>query len=100
MAKICVLKLKETDILKASDMLRYDGAFKAKKLADGDWEIETAKFTPERWKSFMTYPVLVTETQVTNREWTECITVSSGFVAGFKMTSELAKNESFTAYVG
>ena len=68
-------------------MLRYDGAYRTQKIADG-YRIEMVGFTPARWESFGVTPKHF-EFSVLAKEYYQYSAQATGFTEGIRFAQEL-----------
>ncbi len=77
---------------RASDMLRYDGAFGANEVgpeSSGLIEVRFLRCTPERWASFNVKPSMASWEAISNADWKIANTQAEGFLDGLYMAQKL-----------
>jgi hypothetical protein len=83
-------------LLSATDMLRYDGAFNIERSraptveADDQFVIESLHFTEGRWDSFNVHPLAVETVTVKESDFKLRLAQANGFVAALRLGQELA----------
>ena len=86
MAKHYTMKVPKNQIWSCSDMLRYDDAYQARE--DGEnYQVETLRFTPDRWASFGYIPD-ATEMTIPLKEWGRLIEQAQGFTSGIRFAQQ------------
>ncbi len=95
MPKVYTVEVSPKKLFEASDMLRYDGAYRIKcDLALNVCEISLVSFTPNRWRSFDVEPKLKYDTTVTQKAREELLSQAEGFINGLKFCqSKLMQSE-------
>lgn len=85
-----VIYLTKKQLSGATDMLRYDSAYKVEIKGD-EVVIYAAQYTPARWLSFDIRPTNVIELDSTVSERTENYIRSSGFMEGLRFAQQWEK---------
>jgi len=88
MANIYVVVVSEEQLRQASDMLRYDGCYRAERTAGG-WRLFLTGWTPARWRSYCVGLIDATPQKVPLREHNGCILEAIGFSAGLRLAHQL-----------
>jgi len=85
--KIYILTLPKKQLEHATDMLRYDDAFRIEDRGD-EVQIEMLSFTPARWESFGVKPPSPIELNILKAEYDKYIQQAVGFTAGIRFAQK------------
>lgn len=85
MTTIHFIEVEQRDLLKATDMLRYDSCYNVQRVGHTTYRLSCMQFTPARWRSFNAVAVETGTVNVTNKVGTELYIQAAGLTTGLRL---------------